>query len=522
MNVTFEDSTTGGSLTVGANQTSLSVGTASRGRGSTTDGIIREEGSKLDPGQNLFVRQSVPVTREQFEALSRHVNNLIESKHTYDYSLFSGPNGHAQTCATFANSIYEATGHPGQVGDLFTLQDMLKAPGLVWDFMPGIGTLDVGFVPDYVPTAPINGHVVNTANIAPQHCFTSDTPIQMWPLDPSIKPRADGTYDEQLVLSRAWEKPISEISVGDLVISYDDKGRIKPGPVTRTMQNRATHILDFWNTGVTPGHAYYCADGKFKDQHVPLMDILRTDSAIMRADGTTIRAATDCEVGSMGDMIIHAAATMQKPDGTWSEPKRHAGRSSSGRLSMQGNNGRMMQKRWSMVNVLAVAIITSFYATLTFADQCVGYGKSKYSDVNIDDLNRIIFETKENVIGGGLIENGVLYFANPVSQLFLGVKAIEEQEFGIAIAHLDLASHLIWKSELCGEKNLAYFTFVARKFALEEGVLTGLDRDAYFNMTTGLINRPLEMLSQEFHKMRQCLVGMVVDPASGVLDFNSC
>ena len=45
------------------------------------------------------------------------------------------------------------------------------------------------------------------------------------------------------------------------------------------------------------------------------------DGAIMRADGTMIRAATNCKVGSMGDMMIHASATLQKPDGTWTEPK---------------------------------------------------------------------------------------------------------------------------------------------------------------------------------------------------------
>ncbi|MEP5762890.1 MAG: hypothetical protein ABJ327_26925, partial [Litoreibacter sp.] len=44
-------------------------------------------------------------------------------------------------------------------------------------------------------------------------CFLSDTPIQMWPLDPLIKPRADGSYDEAFVLSKVWEKPISEIKV---------------------------------------------------------------------------------------------------------------------------------------------------------------------------------------------------------------------------------------------------------------------------------------------------------------------
>ena len=137
-------------------------------------------------------------------------------------------------------------------------------------------------------------------------CFKSDTPIQMWPLDPSIKPRADGGYDEQLVLSKVWEKQISDIQVGDLVTSYDDNGRLQPGQVVRTMQNQSTHILDFWGTGVTPGHAYYCADGVFKGKHVPLMDILRTDGAIMRADGSFVRATTNCEVGSPDDRVIVA------------------------------------------------------------------------------------------------------------------------------------------------------------------------------------------------------------------------
>lgn len=153
-------------------------------------------------------------------------------------------------------------------------------------------------------------------------CFLGDTSISMWPLDPSTKARADGTYDEELVLSKVWKKPISEIKVGDIVVSYDDKGRIAPSPVTRTMQNNATHILDFWDTGVTPGHAYLCGDGKLKGQHVPLMDILRTDGAIVRDDGTLLRAATNYEVGSLGDRMIHATARVRKSDGTWTEQKR--------------------------------------------------------------------------------------------------------------------------------------------------------------------------------------------------------
>ena len=147
------------------------------------------------------------------------------------------------------------------------------------------------------------------------YCFLSCTPIQMWPLDPLVKPRADGTYDEQMVLSKVWEKPISAIEAGDVVVSYDAQGRLVPGYVPRTFENRATHILDFWNTGVTPGHAYYCADGPFKGQHVPLLDILRSDGAIMLADGRVIRAATGCELGTPGDRFVQAATGEMQPNG---------------------------------------------------------------------------------------------------------------------------------------------------------------------------------------------------------------
>ncbi|QBY01871.1 hypothetical protein E2K80_14995 [Rhodophyticola sp. CCM32] len=153
------------------------------------------------------------------------------------------------------------------------------------------------------------------------HCFLSDTPIQMWPLDPSIKPRADGSHDEKLVLSKVWEKLISEIKTGDVVVAYDSQGRLGPKRVLRTMINSSTHILDFWGTGTTPGHAYHCADGPLKGEHAPIMDILRRDGAVMRSNSKTIRAATNCEVGSMGDMMIHASARKQTPDGSWTEPK---------------------------------------------------------------------------------------------------------------------------------------------------------------------------------------------------------
>lgn len=142
----------------------------------------------------------------------------------------------------------------------------------------------------------------------PTVCFISGTAIDMWPKNSTIWPNLDGQYDEALVLSKVWKKPIEEITADDVVLSYDNEGNLKPGRVRRTFRNTATHILDFWGTGVTLGHAYFCAEGRYKGEHVPIMDILRTDGAIVNGEGDVIRAATGCKVGSVDDRMIHAFA----------------------------------------------------------------------------------------------------------------------------------------------------------------------------------------------------------------------
>lgn len=150
---------------------------------------------------------------------------------------------------------------------------------------------------------------------APPECFLSGTLVDMWPLALPLLPYPDGTYDDALILSHVWHKAIEDIAVGDVVVSYDGDGCLKPGRVSRVFRNVATHILDFWGTGVTPGHAYLCGEGVFAGQHVPVMDILRSDGAIVRDDGGLIRAATGCEVGSPGDRMVHVIVGDRQANG---------------------------------------------------------------------------------------------------------------------------------------------------------------------------------------------------------------
>ena len=68
--------------------------------------------------------------------------------------------------------------------------------------------------------------------------------------------------------------------------------RLAPPRVTRVFVNDVAHVLDFHGTGVTPGHVFLCGAGRFAGRHVPLIDILRDDGAVVRQDGSLMRAAT--------------------------------------------------------------------------------------------------------------------------------------------------------------------------------------------------------------------------------------
>lgn len=148
-----------------------------------------------------------------------------------------------------------------------------------------------------------------------EFCFLGCTPISVWQ-------REDKNFKSQQNMkligdpAKEWSiKPISEIRPGDLVKSYDYSGKIVQGRVVRKFENASTHILDLWGIGVTPGHATLCGDGKFEGQHVPILDILRTDGAVVRESGDLVRAATGCQVGSEGDQLIHAVVGVAQADG---------------------------------------------------------------------------------------------------------------------------------------------------------------------------------------------------------------
>lgn len=138
--------------------------------------------------------------------------------------------------------------------------------------------------------------VVREIDRNPDFCFLPGTPITL----------SDG----------ATTKPIEEIAPGDEVLSYTDNGTLVPGRVTATSSKTAAIVLDWFGLGVTPGHVTLCgvvpgeedtASGPFMGRHVPLIDILCTDGAVVRQDGSLVRAATNEPVGSRADAFVRLA-----------------------------------------------------------------------------------------------------------------------------------------------------------------------------------------------------------------------
>ncbi|MDJ0826587.1 MAG: Hint domain-containing protein [Rhodobacter sp.] len=118
-----------------------------------------------------------------------------------------------------------------------------------------------------------------------------------------------------ITMADGSQKPIEEIVAGDDVLSYDRTGALVPGRVTRTMTHTVRHLLDVFGLKVTPGHVTLCGDGVFAGRHVPIIDILRSDGALVREDGSLVRACTGCDVGAPGDAYIQAVTGDMLPDG---------------------------------------------------------------------------------------------------------------------------------------------------------------------------------------------------------------
>jgi len=141
---------------------------------------------------------------------------------------------------------------------------------------------------------------IGRADLVPEEhkCFLAGTMIDIWPTD------GDGQFHSCLASAPACQKPIERVCVGDWVVSFDIDGKLKPAKVTKVFCNDVKIILDFFGTGVTPGHVFYRADSGQTQKFETLIDILRTDGVIQNSDGIDIRASTGLPVNDARNASI--------------------------------------------------------------------------------------------------------------------------------------------------------------------------------------------------------------------------
>ena len=147
-------------------------------------------------------------------------------------------------------------------------------------------------------------------------CFLGLTTIGMADKDARnlIGQSAETSETNPRVIERS-QKQISEIVPGDVVLSFAERTGLVAKEVIRTFSTSAAQILDLFGICVTPGHVTLCGEGPYAERYVPILDILRTDGAIVLEDGRKVRAGTGCLVDSEGDAWLTAVVGERTADG---------------------------------------------------------------------------------------------------------------------------------------------------------------------------------------------------------------
>lgn len=320
--------------------------------GEGADGRIWNEDARLDDLTNPPThRKSVEVDSDTFHSIrSRYKALTLENNGegaVVDWDAFPHiSDGH--NCTVLAADVYRATGLPGEIGDLFSVQELQtsfagaqilnKFTTFLYTGDPAIDLWTRDLVLDlHVRGVPVTKEILDSARYrlessgqnqeivrekfleemeekyrgkyTREHCFVAGTLVET----------ADGTL-----------KPIERIALGDGVLAFDPaacsgRGALVPRRVTQLFATPERVVLDFHGLRVTPGHVFLCGDGPQAGRFRMLMDILCDDGAIVDRDGRCVRAATNCFVGTPEDAFVEIAFVTEPDSQAWQGTRLRAG-----------------------------------------------------------------------------------------------------------------------------------------------------------------------------------------------------
>jgi|TARA_R110001606_G_scaffold3642_19_gene16525 hypothetical protein len=349
-NITFAAVENLADLTVGINL--INEGSFLGFRFDNLDGVIANENFKLDDyltdptKEGYLQRKEVIISEEQYELLRSEYSSRIGEELNYvAYAhVFWGEN-----CTLLPEYVLDQIGISQQTGDYFSFNELSQSQAgmQVWDnltsYKPTFANsyvsnafyaqlysymreglrVDVNTMPVILSLMDEYGNIGGLDNAKQQLKnlgYTDEEINYEIPENAEIRCFSAGTLIDMADGSR---KPIEQIEVGDEVLAYDPAelgglGELKAARVTRTMVNQVEEIIDFHGVKMTPGHATLCGDGPHQGRHIPIMDILVADGAIVNREGELIRAATNLPVGSDGDRFVKVAYILDKSQKAYS------------------------------------------------------------------------------------------------------------------------------------------------------------------------------------------------------------
>jgi hypothetical protein len=231
--------------------------------------------------QNPLLAQSysreITISENQFNRAMQISENAVDRDMRYNTR---------STCTAFVVSMHEELGLDGNVRSYFGQQQIQEMNPIVR------GWLDKSIreKQSFSQLKAFSGfdfkQGLNLTDVTPR-CFIAGTQILM----------ADGS-----------RKPIEEIDVDDIVMSFDGDaedglGASVPRRVTKTFTNITRVLIDLWGLRVTPGHEFLADGGEF----MRIADILRKDRCFVRqvdGKGVSFRARTNLAMKTLGDVLF--------------------------------------------------------------------------------------------------------------------------------------------------------------------------------------------------------------------------
>lgn len=139
---------------------------------------------------------------------------------------------------------------------------------------------------------------------------------------------------------------------------------------------------------------------------------------------------------------------------------------------------------------------------------CNGPSEGHFSDVSIErifeifDLNGIDGQSISELLHQE--ENS--YFPHPISQILIALRFVEDEQFESALGHLDLATYVARRYQLCNRELIEEISLIIRKRALENILSENLpSRPLYYSLTEGMLLPKLGLFSQQFSELKECI-----------------